>query len=287
MPPLTKLAVVVLGGLVLSLLVVLGGVAYVRSGGSEVKLRAGAEPVANSIPTLDESEEDDADVQALDASTTTTTTTTTTIAAFVAPTSAPPTTRLGPAISSSGAVLAAPSSPTTRTLSGQSCQSLADSDAGEVRCDLIRAKGGDLIWLTSTVRQGVLGATSGRRTYVFRRAGGNSWTVVLERVESGSAGEVSARVADVSGDGAQDVVIGFRSGGSGSPLGFDVVEGPGTVTAHRDVGPASVRVSTGQVDVWTPAGATATHEVIRHVAGSYRVVTTEEVPATQVPPSQL
>lgn len=279
-----------LGGLVLCLVVIVAGVSYVRGGG-ETNLRAGQGTTAiSTIPTLDDEPPPD-EKDLVEETTTTTGTTTTTLPGFLpdTTTSSPPTTRLGPAVDGSGAVLSSPGAPVTRQLAaGAACQGLADPNASEVRCELFRAKGGDLIWLTQSTREGVLGAGRGRSVYVFERSGSTSWRTVLEKVDIGGSQfkSINVRVADVSGDGSQDAVFGFRSSSSGV-LGVDVVEGPGTVTAHRDAGGGSARLSTGQLDVWSESGASTIHEVIRVVAGSYRVVSSQPVASGDVPPSHL
>ena len=293
MSPVQKVLAAVTAGLVLSAVVVLAGLAYVSGGGSG-RVRAAAPTATSTIPTIDEDVEGQRAAGTEETTTTassTTTTTTTTIPGFLpeTTTSSPPTTVLGPVVSSSGAVLASPPSPVTRELAdGASCQALADPNASDIRCELFRARGGELIWLSQSHREGVLSASRGRRIYVFRNIGGRQWTTVLEKSDAGGSElrEVNVRVADVSGDGSQDAVFGFRYSGSGA-LALDVVEGPGAVTAHRDAANGSARVSTGQLDVWSSVGSSATHEVIRVVQGVYRVVSTEHVASGDVPPSQL
>lgn len=292
MSPLQKLAAGLLAGLVLSLGVVVAGVAYVRSGG-ETKLGLIKAPIPTStIPTLGEDQQPEDEKDLVEETTTTSgpsTTTTTIFGAADSTTSSPPTTRLGPSVDGSGAVLGPAGAPPTRPLAaGASCHGLADPNATEVRCELFRAKGGDLIWLTQSTREGVLGSGRGRSIYVFERSGSGEWRVALEKVDVGGSQfkSVNVRVADVSGDGFQDAVFGFHSASS-SLLAIDVVEGPGRVTAHRDASNGSARVSTGQLDIWSGSGASVTHEVIRVVDGTYRVVTSEPVPGGEVPPSQL
>lgn len=291
--PLQKLLAAVLGGLVLSLVVVLAGVAYVRSGGGETRLGLTQSPIPTStIPTLDEDERPDDEKDLVEETTTTSSSSTTTTTLFGAgqtTTSSPPTTRLGPSVDGSGAVLLAAGAPAPRQLpSGASCHGLADPNASDVRCELFRARGGDLIWLTQSTREGVLGSGRGRSVYVFARAGSGQWKAVLEKQDPGGTQfkSVNVRVADVSGDGHPDAVFGFNSGSS-SLLAVDVVEGPGTVTAHRDAPNGSARVSPGQLDIWSGSGASVVHEVIRVVDGVYRVVSSEPVSGGQVPPSQL
>lgn len=292
MSPLQKLLAALLGGLVLSLAVVLAGVAYVRTGGGETRLGLTQAPVPTSIPTLGEDGQAEDEKDLVEETTTTSSSSTTTTTLFGTggtTTSSPPTTRLGPALDGSGAVLLPAGAPATRQLAaGASCQGLADPSASDVRCELFRARGGDLIWLTQSTPEGVLGSGRGRSIYVFARSGAGQWRVVLEKQDPGGAQfkTVNVRVADVSGDGDQDAVFGFNSGSS-SLLAVDVVEGPGTVTAHRDAPSGSARVSTGQLDLWSRSGASVVHEVIRVVDGVYRVVSSEPVSGGQVPPSQL
>lgn len=290
MSSVQKLAAAVLAGLVLSLVVVVGGVAYVRAGGGTKLTLAQAPTATSTIPTLDD-QPPPQEKDLVEETTTTSSTTTTTVPGFQpdSTTSSPPTTRFAVPVSGSGAVLQPPGAPSTRQLSsGSGCQGLADTNASEVHCEQFRARGGDLVWLTQTTREGVLGSGQGRSYYVFQRSGASQWTTVLEKLDlSGSQFKsVNVRLADVSGDGAVDAVFGFRSAASGL-LAVDVVEGPGTVTAHRDASNGSARVSTGQVDIWYASGASFVHEVIRSVDGSYRVVSSEQISSGEVPPSQL
>lgn len=278
-----------LAGLVLALLVVVGGVAYVRGDGGTNLTLTEAPTATSTIPTIDGPAPPEKDL--VEDTTTTSSTTTTTLPGFQpdTTTSSPPTTRFALPVSGSGAVLQSPGAPSTRQLSaGSGCQGLADAGAFNVRCEQFRARGGDLIWLTQSTREGVLGASQGRSYYVFQRAGSNQWSTVLEKIDPGGSQfkSVNVRLADLSGDGSVDAVFGFRSAGSGT-LAVDVVEGPGTVTAHREASNGSARVSTGQLDIWYASGATSIHEVIRNVDGSYRVVSSEQVSSGDVPPSQL
>lgn len=290
--PLQKLLAALLAGLVVMLTVVVAGVAYVRSGG-ETELGLTSGPIVTStVPTLGEGELSEEERDLVEETTTTSSSSTTTTTLFgtgETTTSSPPTTRLGPSIDGSGAVLLPAGAPAPRQLpAGASCHGLADPNASDVRCELFRARGGDLIWLTQSTREGVLGSGRGRSVYVFERSGTGQWRVALEKLDPGGSQfkSVNVRVVDVSGDGHQDAVFGFRSGSS-SLLAVDVVEGPGAVTAHRDAPNGSARVSTGQLDIWSGSGVSVVHEVIRVVGGTYRVVSSEPVSGSEVPPSQL
>jgi hypothetical protein len=117
------------------------------------------------------------------------------------------------------------------------------------------------------------------------------WKSVLEAVDADGSKwtAVKAVVVDISGDKADEIAFGFRGTGSGS-LAVDVVEGPGTVTAHRDLSKGSARVSTGQLDTWSASSASSgqyDHDVIRWVDGAWRVVLRNQSAAADVPPSQL
>jgi hypothetical protein len=125
---------------------------------------------------------------------------------------------------------------------------------------------------------------------VFRRTTGNEWTVALHvRDDAGVRfRNVTARTVDLSGDGLGDIAFGFHLTAGDGVLSVDVVEGPGTVVVHRDLSRGAARVSTGQLDTWRriDSGRFA-HEVIQVRDGAWRIVAASNVPAGEVPPSQL
>jgi hypothetical protein len=218
------------------------------------------------------------------------TTTTASTAAVAAPSTTSTTAAPLPVVSSAGAVLKPPGTSTTRTMTGSDCSSLASATSSGVACGVAQAKGGRLAWL-------VEGSTAGvhrRHAYVFAPSAGGSgsaWKSVLEAVDPDGSGWQSAAavVVDLSGDGADDIAFGFRSAGSGL-LAVDVVEGPGAVTAHRDLAHGAVRVSPGQWDTWSAAGAAGgsyDRDVIRWQDAAWRLLLRSQSAAADVPPSQL
>jgi hypothetical protein len=199
-----------------------------------------------------------------------------------------------PVVSAAGAVLKTPGTPTTRTLSATGCKSLGSGEGWAVECGTAHAKGGTtLIWLVEEKAGTPYGAPAGRRVYVFAPApaGAPAYRSLLEaRDEDASKWAlVVAKVVDLSGDGAEDVAVGFRSAGSGA-LALDVVEGPGAVTAHRDLPRGAARVSTGQCNTWAESASAPgrfDNDVIRWQDGAWRVVLRSQVAEADVPPSQF
>jgi len=221
------------------------------------------------------------------------TTTTAAAGSSRAPTStSPPTTtaRPAPIVTGEGAVLAPPATPVRRALVG-GCQSLADP-GWTVDCGTAHAARGDLVWLIENQPDGA------SRAYVFRRGSGNEWVSALTATDDDHSrfGRVRARVADVSGDGADEIEFGFLEQGSGAILGVDLVDGSQTVVVHRDLDQGRARVATGELDVWSGHGAPGDpaccpsafdHGVIRFTGGAWRLVSVTTEPTSSVPPSQL
>ena len=197
-----------------------------------------------------------------------------------------------PVVGASGAVLQGGASAVGRKMDGEDCDTLGDDGWTVVGCGFATVKGGGtLVWLIET------GLTKGTRAYVFGPASQGapgSWRVLLEarddqstRWKSATSGGVSARVVDLSGDKADEIVFGFRAA-SGDGLAMDVVEGPSTVTAHRDLAGGRSRVSTGQWDTWALlSSGKYQHDTIRWQDNAWRIVLRTEEPATSVPPSQF
>jgi len=215
--------------------------------------------------------------------------TTPTTAARPTTTSASTTTTMPlPVVTSTGAVLQAPTTATTRTMTGTDCTTLAAAHAQGVACGVAHAKGGPLVWLV----EGSAAGAHARHVYVFAPgATSTTWKSVLEAVDfDGSKWQAAAAaVAQLTGDGTEDIAFGFRAATGGS-LAVDVVAGPGTVTAHRDLPDGAARVSSGQWDTWATSATAAgqdDHDVIRWDGAAWRVVLRSQVAAGDVPPSQF
>lgn len=190
-----------------------------------------------------------------------------------------------PVVGATGAVLQPPSGPgsANRKMDGDSCESLGDEGWTVSGCGFAAVKGGGrVVWLVEAR------LTSGTRVYVFGPSG-TAWKALLEaRDDAGTRWKsVEARVVDLSGDKAEDVVVGFRAA-SGDGLAMDVVEGSAAVTAHRDLAAGRSRVSPGQWDTWASlSGGRYQHDVIRWQDDAWRIVLRTEEPASSVPPSQF
>jgi hypothetical protein len=210
----------------------------------------------------------------------------TTVAGAKATTTTTTTAAPGPIVPSSGAVLAPPSSTITRPM-GPGCTTLAEP-GWTADCGSAHAKGGDLIWL---IESGPGGA--GLRASVWTHATGATWRQALAVADDdgGRFGHINARVADISGDGFDEIAFGFGVVGTQHLLQVDVVDGSKKVVAHRDFVEGAARVATGQLDGWSgresSAGPQWVHEVIRFQSGSWRVVSSTVVKKSAVPPSQL
>jgi hypothetical protein len=225
-------------------------------------------------------------------STSTTSTSTTSTTTTTAPPGPTTTSVVGSTVTGAGAVLATPSGPTEVRRMAGGCRSLADPGF-TAECGVAVVAGGErLVWLVER------GPSGGMRAYVLRAVGGDRWAVVLAVLDDagGRIARADARVLDVSGDGADEIVFGFRLHGTSEALSVDVVDGPRPVVAHRDLLHGSARVSAGQLDTWSAefpgnepncCPPSFRHDVIRVRAGRWTVVSSASVPPASVPPSQL
>jgi hypothetical protein len=114
--------------------------------------------------------------------------------------------------------------------------------------------------------------------------------------------QVTATVADVTGDGRDEVVLGYRSEGTGQILDFDVVgtdpAGTPRVLAHDQVYKGNVRVRDGRLVTYAPvyrrADANCCPEWIERADvafrdGAFHVRKVWKVPTEQarIPPSDI
>ncbi|MGH9268565.1 MAG: hypothetical protein ACRD0D_10360, partial [Acidimicrobiales bacterium] len=199
-------------------------------------------------------------------------------------TTVPPTTTLAPVVDAQGAVLVNAARVPRPIDAARGCRSLVDEGWTVGDCGTARAAGADLVWLVQSRSPG------GRQIVVLRVATGSDWVPVLIASDDGSGlGDVRARVADVSGDGAEDIVFGFRSRAATPVLTLHVVEGPGRVVVHQRLVRGSARVVGGALETWQPApdGAQFEQAAIRFTGGAWRRVVSRLVPAGEVPASEL
>jgi hypothetical protein len=228
-------------------------------------------------------------------STTTTTTTvlvTTTVAAATTLTTSaggtPPTTRAQPVVTGENAILRRPGTPEVRAAApNASCHALADPGWTST-CTQYGVGGETLVALTET--RELNETDTARRAYVFRETSSGQWQVQLRALDDGGNrfSAIGFRIELIKPPLLQ-VAFGFRNANNDS-LAVDVVDLPGTVVVHRDLARGAARVAQGRLDLWrslTPGGSTFAHEVVQYVNGAWRIVSSENQPAAQVPASQI
>ncbi|MCU1461059.1 MAG: hypothetical protein JWO37_1134 [Acidimicrobiales bacterium] len=211
---------------------------------------------------------------------------TTTAPAIASATTTTTTSPPAPVVSAAGAVLHPPTTTVTRAM-GPGCATLAEP-GWTADCGAAHAVGGDLVWMIETGPGG-----ADLRASVWAHDSGPTWREVLTAAgpNGGRYDHMKARVADISGDGFDDIAFGFGVVGTQQLLQVDVVDGSKSVVAHRDLAHGAARVANGQLDGWsgrdTASGPQWVHEVIRYQSGAWRIVSSTVVTQSAVPPSQL
>ena len=206
-----------------------------------------------------------------------------------------------PAISSEGQVLQEGDRPVTALPSNAACTALVTAGTlGE--CGEVVVAGQRVVWVVeqATTPTGAAAFAVRISTYVAEEGG---WVLWLEA--SDPAGErwsdVNVLTADLTSDGVPEVVVGFRSVGEAQTLEVDIVGYPGTavpeVLAHLDPAPrGSVIVSAGTLQEYAAqypndeplcCPPTYLRSTIAFEDSFFRVVGSENVVVTAVPPSQL
>jgi hypothetical protein len=169
----------------------------------------------------------------------------------------------GRTLSGKDAVLGAPTERVVRALAPtQGCQVLLDSGEGD--CTVVRTAHGDII---VTVEPGpAIDDVLVSRPWIVRvyrpsSAIPDGWEVALSTQPEGNDpgplyAQVTVKVADVTSDGRDDVVVGYRSEGTGQILDFDVVgtdpDGAPRVLAHDQVYKGNVRTRGGRLVTYAP-----------------------------------
>jgi hypothetical protein len=212
-------------------------------------------------------------------------------------------------LDASGAVVTTPVTPVTRTLSPvQGCQTLLANGTGD--CTVVKTANGDLV---VTVEPGkriddVL-ASRPWTVNVYRRSATvpDGWELALatqpEMNEPGPLyAAVTAKAADVTGDGKDELLLGYRNEGTGMILDLDIVgtdaAGAPRVLAHDDLYKGNVVLRHGRLVTYTPdykktdANCCPTwivRDVLRYDGGQFTADQVERVRTkhADVPPSQL
>ena len=132
----------------------------------------------------------------------------------------------GDRVTSKGTQLEAPSSPDTRQIDPeQGCRTFVETPGGQ--CEIVMMAGGNALWTLDALP----GAGTGEQVWHLRiRVRSKSmpdggWDVALALPEKLNPmfANVSVKAADVTGDGRPEVLVGYRSGGTGQFEAYDVV----------------------------------------------------------------
>jgi hypothetical protein len=196
----------------------------------------------------------------------------------------PSTTTTVPPLNGKGALLAPPpaGTPARAIDKAKGCNSAADSGWKIVDCGALRTTGTVLVWVVE--QRG-----SGLRALVLKETatGSNQWAVVLQAFDDAGAAftAIGVRAEDVSGDGEAELAFGFHR--RDKTLAVDLVQLT-NVVVHRDLAQGSARLAKGELGTWSAnADGTFDHTNIGFAGGAWRVVSTERVARSAVPPSMV
>jgi hypothetical protein len=212
----------------------------------------------------------------------------------------------GRVISPKEAVLERPSIIETKTLMpDQGCQVLLDTGDGD--CAVVKAKGRTLVFTIEPLTPqdpALIERPWAVRVYAQSTDVGNGVDLVLENPEQQqrTLANVEAKVEDVTGDGKDEIVFGYRSAGTGGFLEFDVVlpddELGAVVAAHERLAKGTVVVKPGKIvtydAIYDANDATCCptfieRSVIKYKKGKFRVAAVRDIPSKKanVPPGDL
>jgi hypothetical protein len=184
------------------------------------------------------------------------------------------------ALSRGGAFLQPPGNAARYLLApDDECNSLSTSGAA-IGCGRLVSRGVPAYWVHDS---------DGTVRVVIRdpSAEDDTWTAALETADDGLSD--TPAVADVSGDGEADLIVGWRDGDNIAIDVVELVDGQPTVTLHLDLSPGSkVRVSGGELLVWRSVGdGQLAQYSVTGGSGAWRVSASDFVPADSIGPSQF
>lgn len=193
----------------------------------------------------------------------------------------------GTIVTGAGSLLQPAPQPTVQSTLGPNvdCHKLADA-GWTADCARVDTVGGTRIWLTESKPAGALKAW---RVYVLHFSQGKgAWLVDLRHTDEGiGAGLVDVKVlaTDLTADGKPELVFGFRHGGSGSILAYDIVVdaagGDPKVAASRNLSHGSATVKGGLIvdyEAKYPNGEPnccpgyVQESVVQYISGNFRLV---------------
>src|SRR6266516_1722412 len=206
--------------------------------------------------------------------------------------------QVGDRVTPKGTQLEAPPSPDTRQIDPeQACRTFVETPGGQ--CEIVMMAGGNALWTLDALP----GTGTGEQVWHVRiRVRSRSmpdggWDVALALPERSdpSFANVSVKAADVTGDGRPEVLVGYRSGGTGQFEAYDVVtyeQGMQLeVAAHsQQLHKGSVAVDGTTIvdysaDEQSPecCSTTARRTAIAFNGGEFRVTEAGDVPIDQQP----
>ena len=226
------------------------------------------------------------------------------LAALTGPAAASGDTQLHP----NGTLLHPPHEPRTVTLaSAGGCQTLLSAETGD--CGVVHATGGDLIFTVEAGPPAQDGLVSRPWTVTIYRASPsvpNGWLVALvTNPQHGDplplSANVTAKTADLTGDGYQTLLVGYRAEGTGEILDMDIVVGTATgprVAGHREFYKGVVQILPGRLVTYAPiyrardgncCPSFTEQDEIRYRTRSFVLSTGPRAPTTHVniPPGDL
>ena len=218
----------------------------------------------------------------------------------------PPTTTVAPStglkvgdrVTLKGTQLEAPPSPDTRQIDPeQACRTFVETPGGQ--CEIVMMAGGNALWTLDALS----GTGTGEQVWHVRiRARSKSmpdggWDVALALPERPDPlfANVSVKAADVTGDSRPELLVGYRSGGTGQFEAYDVVtyeQGKQLeVAAHRprlhkgSVALEGTTIVDYSADEQSPecCSTTARRTAIAFNGGEFRVTEAGDVPIDQQP----
>jgi hypothetical protein len=207
--------------------------------------------------------------------------------------------QVGDELTSKGTQLTKPSNPDTRQIDAeQACRTFLETPSGQ--CEIVMMAGGNALWTVDALP----GSGTGEQVWHVRIRTRSStmpdggWDVALALPESENPmfASVAVRAADVTGDGRPELLVGYRSGGTGQFEAYDVVtyeQGRAIeVAAHRqDLHKGSVALEGTTIvdysaDEESPecCPTSARRTAIAFSNGAFRVTAAGDVPIEQQPP---
>jgi hypothetical protein len=143
------------------------------------------------------------------------------------PPSAPATTaglKSGDKITAEGTELTKPSNADTRQIDAeQACRTFLETPGGA--CEIVMMAGGNALWTVEAVEATGTGEQTWRVRIRVRSKtmpdGG--WDIAFALSDNAKFASVAVKAADVTGDGRPELLVGYRSGGTGQFEAYDVV----------------------------------------------------------------